>query len=465
MLAARMELIMKKNEIPYKVILPQSEIPKQWYNIMADMKKLPPPPLSPITKQPVTPDELLQIFPMGILEQEFTTDRYIDIPSEVYEKYKLIRTTSLHRAYRLEAALGTPARIYYKYEGSNPSGSHKLNTAVAQAYYNKVSGIKRIATETGAGQWGTALSIACNFYDMECTVYMVKVSYNQKPYRKTIMNVYGANVIASPSNLTEAGRRILAEHPDTNGSLGIAISEAVEDAATHSDTNYALGSVLNHVIIHQSIIGQEAKKQMDYIDEYPDIVIGCNGGGSNFSGLAFPFLKDKLDGKINTRFIAVEPIACPKLTQGKLCYDYGDTAKMAPITMMYTLGHTFVPSGIHAGGLRYHGDSPLLSQLYHDGYIEATAVGQKEVFEAAMLFAKNEVILPAPESAHAICQTIKEALKCKETGEEKVILFNLSGNGYLDLGAYDSYMNGSLEDDLEGVTAEINKSMKDIPVI
>ncbi|MDR3643667.1 MAG: TrpB-like pyridoxal phosphate-dependent enzyme, partial [Clostridia bacterium] len=342
---------------------------------------------------------------------------------------------------------------------------HKLNTAVPQAYYNKASGKNRIATETGAGQWGTALAIACSFYDMECSVYMVRVSYDQKPYRKAIMNVYGANVISSPSVLTESGRKILAENPDTPGSLGIAISEAVEDAVLHDDTNYALGSVLNHVILHQTIIGQEAIKQFELIDEYPDVIIGCNGGGTNFSGMSFPFMKAKIEGRANTRFIAVEPLACPKLTQGKLCYDYSDTGKMAPISMMYTLGHTFVPSGIHAGGLRYHGDSPLLSQLYHDGYVEAVAVGQKEVFEAAVLFAKTEAILPAPESSHAICQTIKEALKCKETGEEKVILFNLSGNGYLDLGAYEQYLAGKLDDDTESVGAEIAKSIKDVPQV
>ena len=454
---------MKKSEIPYRMVLPQNEIPRQWYNIMADMKQLPPPPLSPVTKKPVTGDELLQIFPKGVIEQEMSTERYIDIPADVQEKYKLFRTTPLHRAYRLEQALGTCARIYYKYEGTNPSGSHKLNTAVPQAYYNREAGMKRISTETGAGQWGTALSIACSFYGLECSVYMVRVSYDQKPYRKSIMRVYGANVVASPSLTTEAGRRILAEHPDSPGSLGIAISEAVEDAVRHGDTNYALGSVLNHVILHQTIIGQETKKQMEYIDEYPDIVIGCNGGGTNFSGLAFPFIKDKIEGRSKTRFIAVEPLACPKLTKGKLCYDYSDTGKMAPISMMYTLGHTFIPSGIHAGGLRYHGDSPLLSQLYHDGYVEAAAVGQNDVFQAAVFFAKQEAILPAPESAHAICQVIREAIRCREAGEEKVILFNLSGNGFLDLKAYEQYLDGGLADDPEGVTEEISRSMRDIP--
>lgn len=452
-----------KKEIPFQMILPQSEIPTQWYNIMADMKQLPPPYLSPATKKPVTPEELNAIFPMGLIEQEVSTERYIDIPEDVREKYKLFRPTPLHRAYRLEKALGTPAHIYYKYEGTNPSGSHKLNSAVAQAYYNKIAGVKRLSTETGAGQWGTALSMACSFYGMECSVYMVRVSYEQKPYRKSLMKVYGANVVASPSNTTNAGRAVLATDPETPGSLGIAISEAVEDAATHSDTNYALGSVLNFVILHQTVIGQETKKQMEYIDEYPDIIIGCNGGGSNYSGLAFPFVKDKIEGKSKSRFIAVEPLACPKLTRGKLCYDYGDTGKMAPITMMYTLGHSFVPSGIHAGGLRYHGDSALLSQLYHDGYIEAAAVGQKEVFEAAMQFANTEAIIPAPESSHAICQAIKEAIKCRESGEEKVILFGLSGNGYLDLSAYDAYMEGKLTDDVEGIEAAIQKGLSELP--
>ena len=454
-----------KKEIPYQMILPQNEIPKQWYNIMADMKQLPPPYLSPATMKPVTPDELGVIFPKGLIEQEMSTERYIDIPDDVREKYKFFRPTPLHRAYRLEKQLGTPAHIYYKYEGTNPSGSHKLNSAVAQAYYNKIDGVKRIATETGAGQWGTALAMASSFYGLECSVYMVRVSFDQKPYRKSIMRVYGANVLSSPSNTTNAGRSFLEQYPDSPGSLGMAISEAVEDAATHNDTNYALGSVLNFVILHQTVIGQETKKQMEYIDEYPDIVIGCNGGGSNFSGLAYPFMKDKIEGRTKTRFIAVEPLACPKLTRGKLCYDYGDTGKMAPITMMYTLGHSFVPSGIHAGGLRYHGDSALLSQLYHDGYVEAAAVGQSEVFKAAIQFANEEAIIPAPESAHAICQTIKEAIKCRESGEEKVILFGLSGNGYLDLSAYDAYLAGGLTDDVEGVEAEIQKGLDDLPVI
>lgn len=458
---------MSRKQVPHKIVLPQSEIPRQWYNIMADMKRLPPPPLSPATKKPVTPQELEAIFPAEVIRQEMSTERYIDIPADVLDKYRLTRTTPLHRAYSLEKQLGTPARIYYKYEGTNPSGSHKINTAIPQAYYNKCDNKRRVATETGAGQWGTALSIACDMYDLACTVYMVRVSYEQKPYRRSIMNVFNADVIASPSNLTEAGRRILSEHPDSPGSLGIAISEAVEDAATHDDTNYALGSVLNHVLLHQTIIGLETKMQMEAVDEYPDIVIGCNGGGSNFSGLAFPFLREKLvDGAgAATRFIAVEPLACPKLTRGKLTYDYSDTAQLAPISMMYTLGHTFVPSGIHAGGLRYHGDSPILSRLYADGYVEAAAVGQREVFDAAIKFARAEAILPAPESAHAICQAMKEAERCKESGEEKVILFNLSGHGYFDLMAYEKHLAGMLDDDTEGVLAEINRAMGDIPVL
>ena len=458
-------MVPMKKDMPYKVNLPESEIPKYWYNVMADMKNPPPPPISPQTMKEVTPEELSVIFPKGVIEQEMSMERYIEIPKEVREKYRLTRSTPLHRAFELEKALDTPARIYYKYEGTNPSGSHKLNTAIPQAYYNMIDGTRRISTETGAGQWGTALSIACGFYGMDCTVYMVKVSTQQKPYRKILMETYGASVIASPSNLTESGRAILAKDPDCPGSLGIAISEAVEDAVTHADTHYALGSVLNHVLLHQSIIGLEAKRQMEYVDDYPDIVIGCNGGGSNFGGIMAAFMKEKLEGKTNTRFIAVEPLACPKLTKGVYAYDYGDTAKMSPIVKMYTLGHDFIPSGIHAGGLRYHGDSAILSSLYHDGYIEAAAVGQQEVFQAALQFAKTEALLPAPESAHAICQAVKEALKCKETGEEKVILFNLSGHGYLDLSAYQQYLAGQLADDVVGVERAIQQSQAELPEI
>lgn len=454
---------MKKN-IPYQINLSEQEIPRKWYNIAADMKELPEPPLSPATKKPVTLEELSRIFPKGLIQQEMSTERYIEIPDEVMEKYKMYRATPLHRAYNLEKLLGTPARLYYKYEGSNPPGSHKINTAIPQVYYNKIEGIKRIATETGAGQWGTAVATACSFYGLKCTVYMVKVSYNQKPYRKSLMQAYGADVYASPSTLTKSGRDALAKDPNSNGSLGIAISEAVEDAVTHDDTNYALGSVLNHVLLHQTIVGQEAMLQLEKVDEYPDIVIGCNGGGSNFGGFAFPFLKDKLNGKTNTRFIAVEPLACPKLTKGVYAYDYGDTAGMAPIAKMYTLGHDFMPPGIHAGGLRYHGDSPLLSKLYHDGYIEAVAVTQQDVFRAALDFAKTESILPAPESAHAILQAIVEAKKCKQTGEEKVIIFNVSGHGYLDLSAYENFLSGKLEAEID-VDEEIQKSIKELPQV
>jgi tryptophan synthase beta chain len=437
---------MSTKKTPVRVYLNESELPKAWYNIQADMPNLPKPYLNPMTKEPVGPADLTPLFAKELIMQEMSQERYIHIPQEVQEVYKSFRYSPLVRAYGLEKAIGTPARIYYKYEGSNPSGSHKLNSAVPQAFYNKAEGIKRITTETGAGQWGTALAIACSMYDIALDVYMVKVSYDQKPYRKTLMETYGANVIPSPSNLTNVGKAILAKDPESLGSLGIAISEAVEAAVMREDTHYALGSVLNHVILHQSIIGLESQKQFDKMDDYPDIIIGCNGGGSNFSGVAFPFMKDRLNGSKDTRFIAVEPSACPKLTKGKLTYDFGDTGKMAPITHMYTLGHDFIPAGIHAGGLRYHGDSALLSRLYHDGYIEADALHQSEVFKAAVTFAKSESILPAPESAHAIAEAIKQAEICKETGEDKAIFFNLSGHGHFDLTAYEAYNTGELKD-------------------
>ncbi|MFO7636717.1 MAG: TrpB-like pyridoxal phosphate-dependent enzyme [Clostridia bacterium] len=452
----------KGKNIPYKVYLSENELPRHWYNIQADLKTPLMPGLHPVTKKPLGPEDLAPLFPMDLIIQEVTQERYIEIPEEVMEKYRAFRATPLCRAYELEKKLGTPARIYYKYEGATPSGSHKMNTAIPQVYYNMKQGRKRIATETGAGQWGSAVSIACSMFGLECMVYMVKVSYDQKPDRKHLMETYGAKIVASPSNLTRAGRDILEKNPESMGSLGIAISEAVEDAFTHEDTSYALGSVLNHVILHQTIIGQEAIKQFEKIGEYPDIVIGCCGGGSNFSGIAFPFVKDKLDGKTNTRFIAVEPSACPTLTKGTFAYDYGDTAKMAPITMMYTLGHDFVPPGIHAGGLRYHGDSPLVSQLYKDGVIEAAAVHQTEVFEAAVLFAKAEAILPAPESAHAIRTAIDEPLKCKETGEEKTILFCLSGHGHFDLSAYAAYNAGELND-IEYSDEMLHEGLKCLP--
>jgi tryptophan synthase beta chain len=446
-----------------KVLLEESEMPRQWYNIVADMPNKPAPYYSPFTNQLLNADEMKAIFPDTLIQQEMTSERYIDIPDEVRELYKQWRPSPLYRARNLEKTLETPARIYYKYEGCNATGSHKLNSALAQAYYNKKAGIKRLATETGAGQWGSALSMACNRFGLECTVYMVKVSYQQKPYRRSFMETFGASVSASPTNLTNSGRRILEIDPESTGSLGIAISEAVEDAATHDDTNYALGSVLNHVCLHQTIIGQEAKKQMEKIDEYPDVVFACCGGGSNFAGIAFPFLQDKLNGK-NVRAVAVEPSACPTLTKGVFAYDYGDTAKMAPIAKMYTLGHDFVPAGIHAGGLRYHGASSIVSQLYHDKIIDAVSYGQKQVFDAAAMFARTEGIIPAPESSHAIRAAIDEALMAKEAGEEKVILFNLSGHGYFDMSSYDLYFSGNMVD-VDYSAENVSKSIQKLPDI
>jgi tryptophan synthase beta chain len=453
---------MKRDNVA-KIILSDSDIPKQWYNILADMENKPGPYYSPMTGKIATPEELSAIFPMELIMQEVSTDRYIDIPNEVREMYRQWRPTPLFRAKELEKKLGTTARIYYKYEGTNATGSHKLNTSIPQAYYNKASGIKRLATETGAGQWGSALSLAANHFGLECTVYMVKVSYQQKPYRRSFMETFGATIYASPSKHTNAGREMLAKDPDCMGSLGLAISEAVEDAATHSDTNYSLGSVLNHVGMHQTIIGIEAKKQLETVDEYPDIVIACCGGGSNFSGIAFPFLQDKFNGK-KLRAIAVEPTACPTLTKGVFAYDYGDMSKLGPIAKMYTLGHDFMPASIHAGGLRYHGDSPIVSQLYHDGVIEAQAYGQKSVFDAAVMFARAEGIIPAPESAHAIKGAITEALIAKENGEEKVILFNLSGHGYFDMTSYDNYFKGNLTD-VDFSDCAIKESMGNLPNI
>lgn len=428
-----------------KIMLGEKEIPRQWYNIQADMPNKLEPPLHPVTKQPLKPEDLSAIFPLELIKQEVSQEQWIDIPEEVVDKYQIWRPTPLIRAYELERVLDTPAKIYYKYEGASPAGSHKANTSIPQAYYNKVAGIKRLATETGAGQWGSALSLACSFYDLQCSVYMVKISYKQKPYRRSFMQIYGAEVIASPSDCTAAGRHILAVSPDSPGSLGLAISEAVEDAASHADTNYALGSVLNHVILHQTVIGLEAKKQLEKAGDYPDVVVGCCGGGSNFAGIAFPFLKEKFAGG-KVRAVAVEPTACPTLTRGVFAYDYGDLGKLTPITKMYTLGHDFMPSGIHAGGLRYHGESPLVSQLYHDGFIEAQAYNQRDVFDAAVLFAKAEGIIPAPESSHAIKGAIVEALKAKEEGIAKTILFCLSGHGHFDMTAYDNYISGNMED-------------------
>lgn len=429
-----------------KFLLGENELPRFWYNINGDSPVSPSPVFNPITREPVTPDFLSVLFPMGLIEQEISTERYIEIPEEVREIYKLWRPTPLIRARRLEKALDTPAHIYFKYEGVSPSGSHKSNSAVAQAYYNKIAGTKAMTTETGAGQWGSALAMACQFFNMDLEVYMVRVSYDQKPYRRIIMETYGAQVFASPTNRTEFGRKLLAENPANTGSLGIAISEAVEVAAKSNGTKkYGLGSVLHHVLIHQSVIGEEALKQMDMADEYPDVVIGCVGGGTNFSGLAFPFLRENLKNGRKTRLLAVEPDATPSLTRGVYAYDFGDTAGTAPIVKMYTLGHDFMPPSIHAGGLRYHGMSPTLSALYDAKLVEAIAVPQTRVFDAAVLFARNEGILPAPESSHAILAAIDEALEAKKTGEKKVILFNLSGHGHFDLSAYQKYLSGSME--------------------
>ena len=439
----------------YKYLLNESDLPTQWYNINADMPVDPTPVLHPHTKEPITPEFLNVLFPMSLIEQEMSTDRYIDIPEEVREIYKLWRPTPLIRARRLEKVLGTPAHIYYKNEGASISGSHKTNTAVAQAYYNKIDGTKSLTTETGAGQWGSALSIACNFFDMDLEVFMVKASYEQKPYRRIIMQSYDADIYPSPSNQTEYGRNYLEEHLDSPGSLGIAISEAVETAVKSNGVKkYSLGSVLNHVLLHQTVIGQECLKQMDMADEYPDVVIGCVGGGSNFGGCAFPFAHKNLTEGRKTRLVAVEPKATPTLTKGPYAFDYGDTAKMAPILKMFTLGHDFIPAPIHAGGLRYHGMAPQICMLYDAGLIEAVAVPQPETFSAGILFAKTEGIIPAPESAHAIRVAIDEALDAKEKGEERVILFNLSGHGLLDLAAYDAYNQGKVVDDTLEITHE-----------
>jgi len=428
-----------------KVILTEKEMPTSWYNIQADLPEPLPPLLHPGTKEPTRLPPPL--FPEALNEQEFSTERYIEIPEEVQEIYKMWRPTPLIRAYRLEKALDTPARIYYKYEGVSAAGSHKPNTAVAQAYYNKKEGVKRITTETGAGQWGSALSMGCMFFGLELKVYMVKVSYQQKPYRRIMMETWGAKCVPSPSEDTEIGRRILAEDPECTGSLGIAISEAVEDAFAHDDTRYALGSVLNHVLLHQTVVGQEAKKQLEKADAYPDIIVGCIGGGSNFAGVFLPFVQDKIKGKKpDLRIICVEPQACPSVTKGPYAWDYGDVAGLAPIALMYTLGHTFVPPPVHAGGLRYHGMAPIICHLVKLGFVEARAEYQTPTFQAAIQFARSEGIIPAPEPAHAIKVVIDEALKCKQSGEKKNILMALSGHGHFDLGAYDSYLTGKLED-------------------
>ena len=430
-----------------RIELEAKDIPTHWYNVVADMPTPPAPPLGPDGK-PATPEQMGANFPGAILEQEMSAQRWIEIPQEVREIYRLWRPSPLVRAVRLERALGTPAKIFFKYEGVSPAGSHKPNSAVPQAYYNKQAGIKRLSTETGAGQWGSSIAFAGQMFGLDVRVYMVKVSYDQKPYRRLMMQTWGAEVFASPSPLTETGRRLLAENPDNEGSLGIAISEAVEEAASRADTNYTLGSVLNHVVLHQSIIGLEAKKQFDKIGLYPDLVIGPCGGGSSFAGIAFPFLADKASGDKRAeklRCIAVEPSSCPTLTKGQFAYDYGDASGFTPLMKMYTLGHDFMPPGIHAGGLRYHGDSPLVSQLFHDGLIEAVAVPQLATFDAGVQFARAEGIIPAPESCHAIRAAIDEALRCKETGEAKTILFNLTGHGHFDMSSYERYFAGKLE--------------------
>ena len=448
-----------------RFILSESDLPREWYNINADMPVPPAPVLNPQTMEPVTPDFLSVLFPMELILQEISTERYIQIPEEVREVYKLWRPTPLIRARRLEKALGTPAHIYFKYEGTSPTGSHKPNTAIAQAFYNKAAGTKALTTETGAGQWGSSLAFAGALFDIAVEVYMVKVSYQHKPYRRVMMETYGAEVFASPSEHTQYGRSILAEDPDNPGSLGIAISEAVEVAATSGGAKkYSLGSVLNHVLMHQSIIGEEALKQMDMAGEYPDVVIGCVGGGSNFSGLAYPFLRQNLREGQRTRLLAVEPAATPSITRGKYTFDYGDTAKMAPIVKMHTLGHGFIPAPIHAGGLRYHGMAPSLSALCDSGHIEAIAVPQLGTFEAAIQFAKTEGIIPAPESAHAIRGAINEALDAKRKGEARVILFNLSGHGDFDMAAYQAYLAGELHD-YEYPQDAIAKAMQDLPQV
>jgi len=446
-----------------RFLLNESDLPKAWYNINADMPVAPAPVLNPQTLQPVTPDFLNVLFPMELIMQEISTERYIDIPDEVREIYKLWRPTPLIRARRLEKALDTPAHIYYKNEGSSPVGSHKPNTAVAQAFYNKISGTKALTTETGAGQWGSALAMGCNFFGLDLEVYMVKVSYHQKPYRRILMETFGAQVFASPSDRTQYGRMMLSANGNNPGSLGIAISEAVEVAATsEGKKKYSLGSVLNHVLMHQTVIGEEALKQMDLAGEYPDVVIGCVGGGSNFAGLAYPFLHQNIREGKKTRLLAVEPTATPSLTKGVYTFDYGDTARMAPIVKMHTLGHDFVPPPIHAGGLRYHGMAPSISALYDAGYIQAVAVPQLATFEAALQFTRAEGLIPAPESAHAIRTAIDEALDAKQKGEKRVILFNLSGNGYFDMTAYQAYMNGQLED-YEYPEAAVKSAIERLP--
>ncbi|MBE6758362.1 MAG: TrpB-like pyridoxal phosphate-dependent enzyme [Ruminococcaceae bacterium] len=455
---------MKEQTIPYKIYLDEDEIPKQWYNLRADMKNKPAPLLDPETMQPMTADKLRTVFCEELVQQELDdTTPYFDIPAEIRDFYKMYRPSPLTRAYYLEKALGTPAKIYYKFEGGNTSGSHKLNSAIAQAYYAKKQGLRGVTTETGAGQWGTALSMACAYFDLDCRVYMVKVSYEQKPFRREVMRVYGASVTPSPSESTAVGRKILEKHPGTGGSLGCAISEAVEAATSMEGYRYVLGSVLTQVMLHQSIIGLETKAALDKYGIKPDIIIGCAGGGSNLGGLIAPFMGEKLRGEADYRFIAVEPASCPSLTRGRFVYDYCDTGMVCPLAKMYTLGSNFIPAGSHAGGLRYHGMSPVLSQLYHDGWMEARAVEQTSVFEAAQLFARTEGTLPAPESSHAIRAAVDEALKCKETGEEKTIVFGLTGTGYFDMYAYQRYNDGEMTDYLPN-DEELSRGFDGLPI-
>jgi tryptophan synthase beta chain len=448
-----------------KFLLDEREIPTKWYNIMADLKTPPPPVLHPATGSPIGPQDLAPLFPMELIKQEVSGQRWIEIPDEVRDALRLWRPSPLYRARRLEKALATPAHIYYKYEGVSPAGSHKPNTAVAQAYYNKQEGVSRLSTETGAGQWGSALAMACNLFGLQCKVYMVKVSYQQKPYRRVMMETWGAQVVASPSPDTQSGKKVLEQDPESPGSLGIAISEAVEDAATRDDTRYSLGSVLNHVLMHQTVIGQETKKQLVRADDEADIVIACAGGGSNFAGLAFPFAADKLTGKKKRlRIIAVEPAACPSLTRGQYVYDFGDTVGLTPLVKMHTLGHGFIPPPLHAGGLRYHGMAPLVCKLFDEGVIEAKAVPQVATFEAALQFARTEAIIPAPESAHAIRVAIDEALRCKREGKRQTIVFNLSGHGHFDLAAYEAFLAGRLQD-FEYPAEKIQEALRGVPQV
>ncbi len=447
-----------------KFMLPENRIPRAWYNIQADLPKPLPPALHPGTMQPIGPDDLAPLFPMELIMQEVTTEREVEIPEPVREIYKLWRPAPLYRARRLEAALGTPAKIFYKYEGVSPAGSHKPNTAIPQAFYNQQAGIKRLSTETGAGQWGTSLSFAGNVFGIDVTVFQVRVSYDQKPYRRAVMETYGARCLPSPSDQTEYGRSVLAQRPDHPGSLGIAISEAVEIAAKNADTNYALGSVLNHVLLHQTIIGIESMEQLEMADVYPDVVVGCTGGGSNFAGIAFPFIGAGLRGGPKPRIVAVEPSACPSLTRGKYAYDFGDTAHLTPLTKMHTLGSTFTPPGFHAGGLRYHGMAPLVSHLKELGLMEAVAYHQTECFEAGVLFARHEGIVPAPEANHAVKGAIEEALRCKREGKSEVILFNLCGHGHFDMAAYTNYFSGKLVDDSYD-EAELAMALSGLPSV